>query len=113
MSSFAGKFVFFYGDEGCQKGEIVEQIGDDIVLIRWDRMHGDPDAHDAALVCVGISEMITMYVDEMLPQWEFFLTREELEAQHMELHAADGSHRHGLDDIDDDEDKVPSATTVN
>ena len=67
--TFAGKFVFFYGDEGCQKGEIVEQIGDDLVLIRWDRMHGDPDAHDAALVCVGISEMITMYVDaEMLPQ---------------------------------------------
>ena len=77
-------------------------------------MHGDPDAHDAALVCVDISEMITMYVDEMLPQWEFFLTREELEAQHMELHAADGSHRHDSADlVDDDEDKVPSAPTVN
>jgi hypothetical protein len=106
MSTFAGKFVFFYGDDGCQKGEIVEQIGDR-VLICWDRMRGKPDPHDAAMVCFAISDMVAKLPDdeESAPMWEFFQTREQLEAQHDALH--------GEVDGDFDDEKVPTLTVVN
>jgi len=100
--SFTGKFVYYYGDDGCQKGEIVDHIGD-LVLIRWDRMRGDFDPHDPAMVCVAVSEMVMNVEKDEYPKWEFFMTRAELDAFNSMQHDHD----------DDSPDDKPPLTVVN
>jgi hypothetical protein len=97
----AGKFVFFNQmtdggiDDFCQYGEIVDQIGDFYVMIKWHRAHGDACPHDAAAVIVPIEEMAVLPGEEH--GWQIFATREQLDAYKEHV----GARPFGEDESDD------------
>jgi hypothetical protein len=81
--SLVGKFVFHSNSEYHQAGEIVEQITPEIVLVRWDKANASSQLPGNPMVLVAISAMLERDGDDdMIPAWEFFDTREELDAYH-------------------------------
>ncbi len=75
--NIVGKFFFHCGKEYCQSGEVVEQVADDVVLVRIDRCEHIP----SSLIALRTSEMMSTMVDGA-PEggWEFFATRADLDA---------------------------------
>lgn len=81
MTSLAGKFVVLHTieDDDCfyQAGEIVEQVGER-ALVKWDRFSGGGCPHDDAMILFSVADMTTKPGEGA--SWEFFATREQLDA---------------------------------
>jgi hypothetical protein len=76
--SLIGKFVFYGGKEYSQCGEIVGESGE-YVLVKWDRLNGEPSPTDEAAVLIALVMMITKPGKEA-PIFEFYDSRDKLEA---------------------------------
>jgi hypothetical protein len=76
-----GKFVFHCGAEYSQWGEVVDQIGDDVFLIKFDRQDKNLPIPVSTLA-FDACDFITTLDDEGNPdaEWIFYDTRKELDA---------------------------------
>jgi hypothetical protein len=76
--SLVGKFFSHFGKEYHQTGQIVEQIDDEMLLVRFDKCEHIP----SGMVVIPASSMVTKMDKEGAPEveWEFFGTRAELDA---------------------------------
>jgi hypothetical protein len=82
-NSFVGKFVFHCGNEYSQWGEIVEFLEPGILLIKIDRSDElKAENLPPALMAFDVADMLTEINGDgsFDGQWEFFLTREDLDA---------------------------------
>jgi hypothetical protein len=77
--SLVGKFVFHCGAGYSHWGEVVDQIGTDIFLIRFDRQ--DKSIPPAGVMAFDVCDFVTELDHEGNPEaeWEFFDTRAELD----------------------------------
>ena len=76
--SLAGKFVFHFGRDYAQTGEIVAQVSDDLVLVRFFKCEHIPPS--AALL--KVSDMVGKIGKDgsIESEWELFMNRDELDA---------------------------------
>ena len=73
-----GKFFFCSGAEYSQSGEVVDALGEDIVLVKFDKREGVPpgaiSAFDVSSLLAALNPNGTLD-----STWEFFATRKELD----------------------------------
>ncbi len=76
--TLVGKFFFCSGAEYIQSGEVVEAIGPDLLLVKFDKREDVPPG--AMSVFDTSSLMAEINPDGTLDSvWEFFATRKELD----------------------------------
>ena len=99
--SIVGKFFFHCGKEHIHAGQIVEQVSDDVVLVKFDSIINDDFSPMAAF---SISSFATKIGPDGCPEpgWEFFATREQLD-----------SYLEWLDEPSDGEKPDAKSATIN
>ena len=75
--SLIGKFFYHCGEDCGHSGEVVEQVADDVVLVRLDKCERIPTSMIAIRVSAMLSTLDSESDDDV---WEFFATRAELDA---------------------------------
>jgi hypothetical protein len=95
--SLVGKCIFYFGDKYHMCGEVMDQTGE-YVLVKWDRLNGEPGAHDNAAVLIAISALATKPGKDAV--YEFFATRQQMEAYRREIGCFDEDETaSGADDM--------------
>ena len=75
-----GKFLFHMGDEYSRHGEIIEQISDEIVLVRFEHGCSNCECSNRSSRIVAISiKSLTVTIDDYDDACELFETRADLD----------------------------------
>jgi hypothetical protein len=74
----AGKFIFHMGEEYSRSGEIIEQVSDDVILVKFDH-NCDCTPRPQGALPVTINSLATG-IEDMDNTCEIFNTRADLDA---------------------------------
>jgi hypothetical protein len=77
--SLVGKFFFCHGAEYSQSGEVVEELGPDLLLLKFDKREGVPTGATSVFeIAAFLAELSPDGI--LVSPWEFFVSRKELDA---------------------------------